>query len=166
MKILYPLAKRFIAGHNFDSAKPKIKNPDHGFTVDFVQQLNQLWQEIKTQNIKVIANAGGINLKSCKKSIQNELINQNIDLKVAKEVSDLILFDGKGYERSVGFNHDLLNSIPNSINKMIAGNIKIEDVTNFKNKHYILDVSGSLESSKGLKDINKIDKLLNLFKKL
>ena len=28
-------------------------------------------------------------------------------------------------------------------------------------KHYILDVSGSLESSKGVKDINKIDKFLN-----
>mgnify|MGYP005668387601 CR=1 FL=1 len=53
-------------------AKAKIKNPDHGFTVDFVHQLNPLWQEIKTQNIKVISNAGGINLKSCKKSIQNE----------------------------------------------------------------------------------------------
>ena len=25
MKILYPLAKRFIAGHDFDSAKPKIE---------------------------------------------------------------------------------------------------------------------------------------------
>ena len=44
---------------------------------------------------------------------------------------------------------------------MIAGNIKIEDVTDFKNKNYILDVSGSLESSKGVKDIIKIDKFLN-----
>ena len=30
------------------------------------------------------------------------------------EISDLILFDGKGYEKSIGFNHELLNSIPNS----------------------------------------------------
>ena len=78
------------------------------------------------------------------------------------EVSDLILFDGKGYEKSIGFNHELLNSIPNSINKMIAGNIKIEDISNFKNKKdYILDLSGALEKKKGVKDINKIDKLLN-----
>ena len=69
-------------------AKAKIKNPDNGFTVDFVHQLNPLWKEIKTQNIKVISNAGGINLKSCKKSIQNELINQNIDLKVAVVLGD------------------------------------------------------------------------------
>ena len=79
-----------------------------------------------------------------------------------EEVSDLILFDGKGYEKSIGFNHELLNSIPNSINKMIAGNIKIEDIPKFKNKDYYIDLSGSLENEKGKKDLKKIDKLLNL----
>ena len=77
------------------------------------------------------------------------------------EVSDLILFDGKGYEKSIGFNHELLNSIPNSINKMIAGNIKIEDIPNFKNKDYYIDLSGSLENEEGKKDLIKINKLLN-----
>ena len=81
--------------------------------------------------------------------------------KIYKNISDIILFDSKGYEKSMSFDHDLLNEVEDSIEKMIAGNIKIEDVTNFKNKHYILDVSGSLESSKGVKDINKIDKFLN-----
>ena len=79
-----------------------------------------------------------------------------------EEVSDLILFDGKGYEKSIGFNHELLNYIPNSINKMIAGNIKIEDIPKFKNKDYYVDLSGSLENEKGKKDLKKIDKLLNL----
>ena len=77
------------------------------------------------------------------------------------EISDLILFDGKGYEKSIGFNHELLNSIPNSVNKMIAGNIKIEDIPNFKNKDYFIDLSGSLENEDGKKDLGKIDKLLN-----
>ena len=77
------------------------------------------------------------------------------------EISDLILFDGKGYEKSIGFNHELLNSIPNSVNKMIAGNIKIEDIPNFKNKSYFVDLSGSLENEYGKKDLNKINKLLN-----
>ena len=81
--------------------------------------------------------------------------------KVYEDVSEIILFDSKGYEKSMSFDHDLLNEVDDDIEKMIAGNIKIEDVTNFKNKHYILDVSGSLESSKGVKDINKIDKFLN-----
>ena len=81
--------------------------------------------------------------------------------KVYETISEIILFDSKGYEKSMSFDHDLLNEVDDSIEKMIAGNIKIEDVTNFKNRHYILDVSGSLESSKGVKDINKIDKFLN-----
>ena len=78
------------------------------------------------------------------------------------EISDIILFDGKGYEKSIGFNHELLNSIPNSINKMIAGNIKIEDITNFNDKDYLIDLSGSLENELGKKDLKKINKLLNL----
>ena len=79
-----------------------------------------------------------------------------------ENISDIILFDGKGYEKSIGFNHQLLKSVPNKISKMIAGNIKIEDISNFKNiNNYILDMSGALEKEKGVKDINKIDKLLN-----
>ena len=78
------------------------------------------------------------------------------------EISDLILFDGKGYEKSIGFNHELLNSIPNSINKMIAGNIKIDDIPKFKNKNCFIDLSGALEKQEGKKDLKKINKLLNL----
>jgi len=91
-------------------------------------------------------------------------INSKEDVDIYKDydkVSDLILFDGKGYEKSIGFNHELLNSIPNSINKMIAGNIKIEDIPKFKNKDYYIDLSGSLENEEGKKDLKKINKLLN-----
>ena len=77
-------------------------------------------------------------------------------------ISDMILFDGKGYEKSIGFNHDFLNSVPNSVNKMIAGNIKIEDIPKFKIKNCFIDLSGSLEDENGKKDLKKIDKLLNL----
>ena len=75
--------------------------------------------------------------------------------------SEIINFDSKGYEKSIGFDHSLLKDVPKSINKMIAGNIKIENIPDFKNTPYIIDVSGALESEKGIKDINKIDKFLN-----
>ena len=91
-------------------------------------------------------------------------INTKKDVEIYKdyhEISDLILFDGKGYEKSIGFNHELLNFVPNTINKMIAGNIKIEDIPSLKNKDYIIDLSGSLENEEGKKDLNKINKLLN-----
>jgi phosphoribosylanthranilate isomerase len=44
---------------------------------------------------------------------------------------------------------------------MVAGDIKTEDLNNFKDKPFLIDVSGNLESKKGVKDINKIDKFLN-----
>ena len=99
-----------------------------------------------------------------KKIIAALTIENKEDIKKYKEyenISEIILFDSKGYEKSMSFDHNLLDEVDDHTEKMIAGNIKIEDVTNFKNKHYILDVSGSLESSKGVKDINKIDKFLN-----
>ena len=99
-----------------------------------------------------------------KKIITALTIENKEDVRKYKDyenISEIILFDSKGYEKSKSFDHNLLDEVEDHIEKMIAGNIKIEDVTQFKNKHYILDVSGSLESSKGVKDINKIDKFLN-----
>ena len=49
---------------------------------------------------------------------------------------------------------------------MIAGNIQIDDIPSLKNKGFIIDLSGSLEDESGKKDLNKIDKLLNLFAKI
>ena len=51
--------------------------------------------------------------------------------------------------------------MPSSLNKMIAGNIQIEDIPNFKNKDYIIDISGALEDENGKKSIKKIDNFLN-----
>ena len=82
------------------------------------------------------------------------------------QISDIILFDSKGYHKSESFDHNLLNEIPDELNKMIAGNIQIDDIPKFKNKNFIIDLSGSIENSEGKKDINKINKLLNLFAKL
>ena len=78
----------------------------------------------------------------------------------------IILFDGKGYEKSIGFNHEFLDDLPPSLNKMIAGDIKIEDISKFNNKDFIIDISGSLENNEGKKDIEKINNLLNLVKKV
>ena len=68
-------------------------------------------------------------------------------------------------KKSISFNHKLLDGLPSSIDKMIAGDIKIEDIPKFKNKDFIIDISGSLENNEGKKDIEKINNLLNLFKK-
>ena len=89
--------------------------------------------------------------------------NDVIKYKDYSDISDIILFDSKGYHKSVSFDHSLLDEVPKKLNKMIAGNIQIDDISKFKNKDYIIDLSGAIEDKNGKKDINKIDKLLNLF---
>ena len=78
------------------------------------------------------------------------------------EISDIILFDSKGYHKSESFDHNLLKDVPDTLNKMIAGNIQIEDIYNLKGSNYMIDISGALEDENGKKDLKKIDKLLNL----
>ena len=83
------------------------------------------------------------------------------EYKKFQNISDIILFDGKGYEKSFGFDHNLLNNVPNTIQKMLAGNIKYnEALEKFSKIADIIDISGSLET-KGKKDISKINILLN-----
>ena len=89
-----------------------------------------------------------------------------IKYKYYSNISDIILFDGKGYHKSESFDHNLLNDVAKKINKMIAGNIQIDDIPNFINKEYMIDLSGALEDENGNKDINKINKLLNLSSKI
>ena len=82
------------------------------------------------------------------------------------DISDVILFDSKGYHKSESFDHNLLDEVPDEMNKMIAGNIQIDDIPSFKNKNFMIDLSGALEDENGKKDISKIDKLLNLSAKI
>ena len=77
------------------------------------------------------------------------------------EVTDIYLFDSKGYEKSMAFDHSLIEKI--KINKplMIAGNIQVNDnLENYKKIADIIDISGGLETS-GVKDKSKIDIFLN-----
>ena len=48
---------------------------------------------------------------------------------------------------------------------MIAGNIKLDDIPKFNDKDIYVDLSGALENEDGRKDVNKIDRLLNLVTK-
>ena len=110
-----------------------------------------------------------IKLKFQKKIITALTISNKDDVIKYKDytkISDVILFDSKGYDKSESFDHSLLDDVPTELNKMIAGNIQIDDIPNLKNKDFIIDLSGALEDQNGKKDINKIDKLLNLFEKL
>jgi len=82
-----------------------------------------------------------------------------------KNVADIFLFDSKGYEKSMSFDHKLIKNLRSNTKIMLAGNIQIDDDLESYNKIAdIIDISGGLETS-GLKDISKIDVFLNNVKK-
>ena len=105
-----------------------------------------------------------IKQKYNKKIITALTIKDETDVKkyqLFSEVTDIYLFDSKGYEKSMAFDHALIEKI--KINKplMIAGNIQINDnLENYKKIADIIDISGGLETS-GVKDKSKIDIFLN-----
>ncbi len=81
-------------------------------------------------------------------------------------VADIILFDSKGYEKSVGFDHSFLTNVPKIIKIMLAGNIKYnQNLANFEKISDIIDISGSLETRKK-KDIKKINIFLKNINKV
>ena len=81
-------------------------------------------------------------------------------------ISDIILFDSKGYEKSIGFDHQLLNNVSTKVNKMLAGNIRYDDrLDKYSKITDIIDISGSLETS-GEKDISKINIFLENISKI
>ena len=106
-------------------------------------------------------------MKLKKKIITAFTIQQRKDIKnfeLYENVSDIYLFDSKGYEKSMSFNHSFIENIKFNKEVMLAGNIQFNDnLENFDKIADIVDISGGLETD-GLKDISKIEIFLNKFK--
>ena len=137
-----------------DEILEKIKN----FNFDYYQLY-----DVSPERTKIIRT------KYKKKIITALTIKDKKDVNKYKDylsISDIFLFDGKGYEKSIGFQHSLLEDLPNNIEKMIAGDIKYDDnLDNFKKIANIIDLSGSLETGNN-KDLKKIDIFLNNLREL
>jgi len=105
-----------------------------------------------------------IKKKYNKKIITALTIKKKSDVKkyhLFKEVTDIYLFDSKGYEKSMAFDHKLIKNVKSNKKIMLAGNIRINDnLENLKEIADIIDISGGLETS-GVKDISKIEIFLN-----
>ena len=99
-----------------------------------------------------------------KKIITALTIKNKLDVEkyhLFEEVTDIFLFDSKGYEKSVAFDHKFIEDIKLNKKLMLAGNIQVDDnLENYMKIADIIDISGGLETS-GLKDISKIDIFLN-----
>ena len=113
-------------------------------------------------------------IKFIKQKYQKKIIvaitvkNKNDVIKFMEynEHADIVLFDSKGYEKSLSFDHQLIKNLKMDKELMLAGNINIKDnLQNYKELADILDISGGLETS-GLKDISKINIFLKKIKQI
>ena len=115
------------------------------------------------EEIRVIKN------KYNKKIITALTVKSKIDVQnyeLFSQVTDIYLFDSKGYEKSMSFDHKLIQDINIDKPIMIAGNIHVNDnLENFKKIADIIDISGGLETS-GVKDKSKINIFLNKVEKI
>ncbi len=93
------------------------------------------------------------------KALTVETKEDVLKYKIYEGVSDIILFDSKGYEQSLSFSHFLLDNVPERVKKMIAGNIQIQELEKISKIADIVDVSGAVETNKK-KDLTKIKEFL------
>ena len=167
----YRKSKRFVEYEKL-RALINVDKKKVNFTSVLVNPNNEILEKIKEINFDYyqLYNVSPKRTKEIKLKYKIKIItaltisgeDDVVKYKDYSDVSDIILFDSKGYHKSESFDHKLLDNVPSELNKMIAGNIQINDIPNFKNKNFIIDLSGSLEDENGKKDINKINKLLNL----
>ena len=170
----YKKSKRYVEYENLKKLI-NINKKQTNFVSVLVDPSDELLEKIKDLNFDYyqLYDVDPVRTMEIKKKYKIKIISaitisnkKDVDTyKDYLEISDIILFDSKGYHKSESFDHNLLERVPDKINKMIAGNIQIDDIPNFKNKDFIIDLSGSIENNEGKKDINKIDKLLKLFAK-
>ena len=168
----YENSKRYVAYENLKNLV-NVNKKQTNFVSVLVSPTNQLLEKIKDLNFDYyqLYDVDPIRTFEIKEKYKIKIISaltisNKEDVERYKDylkISDIILFDSKGYHRSESFDHNLLKQVPSAINKMIAGNIQIDDIPNFRNKDFIIDLSGSIENTEGKKDINKIDRLLKLF---
>ena len=169
----YNKSKRYVA---FDALKKltSVNKNNINFVSVLVNPDNEILEKIKELQFDYYQlydvspeRAQLIKKKYNKKIISAITVSNKEDIKKYipfQSFSDIILFDGKGYEKSIGFDHNFLNDIPPDIEKMIAGNINIENIPILKDTDYIIDLSGSLENEEGKKDLQKINNFLKIFK--
>ena len=166
----YQKSKRFV---EFNKLKDllKINKNNSKYVAVLVSPNSNILEKIKDLPFDYyqIYDCSSNKIKSIKEKYKKKIIaaitikDQNDVIKFMKynECADIILFDGKGYEKSISFDHSYLDKLPKDLVKMVAGNIQITDLNSIKDKSFIIDISGCLENEEGKKDLNKIDKFLN-----
>ena len=92
----------------------KAKNPDLGYAPDFVLfAVGPHLKQIKDQNVKIIANAGGINTLACVEALKQASKKAGVDLKIASVTGDDLMPMRK----------QLMSGDPISVQEMSTGQV-------------------------------------------
>ncbi|MDA7698046.1 phosphoribosylanthranilate isomerase [Candidatus Pelagibacter sp.] len=169
----WPKSKRFVE-HNKLKELLKVDKKNSEYVAVLVKPSENILEKIKDLPFDYyqIYDCTAAEVKSIKEKYNKKIIvaitvkDQNDTVKYLEynELADIILFDSKGYEKSMSFDHQLIKNIKINKELMLAGNIQIEDnLESYKEIADIIDISGGLETS-GLKDISKINIFLNKIK--
>ena len=169
----WPKSKRFVE-HNKLKELLKVEKKNSEYVAVLVKPNADILEKIKDLPFDYyqLYDCTPTEVKSLKEKYNKKIIvaitvkDQNDTVKYLEynELADIILFDSKGYEKSMSFDHQLIKNIKINKELMLAGNIQIEDnLENYKEIADIIDISGGLETS-GLKDVSKINIFLNKIK--
>ena len=171
----YSKSKRFV---KFDKLKDllKIEKKKSKYVAVLVQPNENILEEIKDLPFDYyqIYDCSLNEINFIKKKYNRKIIvaitvkDQNDVVRYIEYsgLADIILFDSKGYEKSIPFDHQLIKNLKINKELMLAGNINIDDnLKDYKEIADIVDISGGLETS-GLKDISKINIFLKNIKQI
>ena len=171
----YSKSKRFVEFNKLTDLL-KIDKNNSKYVAVLVNPNKNILEKIKDLSFDYyqIYDCSPNKIKFIKEKYQKKIIvaitveDQNDVIKFMEynEYADIVLFDSKGYEKSLSFDHQLIKNLKIDKKLMLAGNIQIEDnLQNYQEIADIIDISGGLETS-GLKDISKINIFLDKVKQI
>mgnify|MGYP003685671053 FL=1 len=166
----YPKSKRYVELNKLKQLL-KVDKKNSLYVAVLVKPDQKILEEIKFLPFDYyqIYDCEPSQIKEIKKKYNKKIITaltiqnpQDVKLyKLYEDVADIYLFDSKGYEKSMAFEHSFIKGIKFNKEIMLAGNIQInDDLENYKKIADIVDISGGVETC-GVKDISKLEIFLN-----
>ena len=171
----YPKSRRYVEINKLKDLL-KIDKKNSSYVAVLVKPDTKILEEIKNLPFDYyqIYDCKPKEIKDIKEKYNKKIITaftvQSLDdvkkYNLYSDVSDIFLFDSKGYEKSMSFEHELIKNIKFNKEVMLAGNIQVNDeLEKFKKIADIIDISGGVETS-GVKDVSKIEIFLKKIKKM
>ena len=152
---------------------PKQNTSYVGVFVDPTEEELEQYSKLKLDYFQIYGNFNSDDISKIKDKYKKKIIvalqikekKDILNYKTFEQVADIILFDSSGLHQSLSWNFNWVKDVPQSITKMLAGNINMDTLENLKKITDIVDVSGALETDK-VKDVKKIKEFLNKIKKI